>query len=219
MFPPKPKPPLAKINNAKIGKNKKNEKIRKVKLTKGINAHKKYILLKPQVINSITINNSETIVHNRYNKTKKEINSKNDNKIINEVSVNPDYNIININPNISYYNNYKDSFNTKKQKINSIKYSNNMKEDGNNTNIYNIFSCDKKSSINNFVYKPEEKILFSDKTYKTYAANKTQINNNKVKEKMNTGNNIDQSKRYKKFNMNKLRQIILMQDKKYSLSP
>ena len=168
---------------------------------------------------SITINNSETIVHNRYNKTKKEINSKNDNKIINEVSVNPDYNIININPNISYYNNYKDSFNTKKQKINSIKYSNNMKEDGNNTNIYNIFSCDKKSSINNFVYKPEEKILFSDKTYKTYAANKTQINNNKVKEKMNAGNNIDQSKRYKKFNMNKLRQIILMQDKKYSLSP
>ena len=94
-----------------------------------------------------------------------------------------------------------------------------MKEDGNNTNIYNIFSCDEKSSLNNFVYKPEEKILFSDKTYKTYAANKTQINNNKVKEKMNTGNNIDQSKRYKKFNMNKLRQIILMQDKKYSLSP
>ena len=84
-----------KINKAKIGKNKKNEKIRRIKLTKDISVHKKYILLKPQVINSITINNSETIVYNRYNKTKKEINSKNDNKIINEISVNPDYNIIN----------------------------------------------------------------------------------------------------------------------------
>ena len=202
-------------------KNKKNEKSENKESTQGItlskklNKNKRYITLKPQPINSITIDNSEN-----YSVNNKEINNNGTNKIINELSVNPDYNIININPNISYFNNYEESFFSEGKKINSIKHSKNIIKNNVKKNHTYIFSYDKKSKSKNFIDKSKDKKLYCipEVLDKTYAIKNKQINN-KALDTLKEDNISECQKKFRKIKIHKMRQVVSFHDKKFPLSP
>ena len=220
---------LSNNNNKFENRNKKNKNINlnKVKLCKSLSNKKGYKLLKPQVINNITINNNKNLLYNDYKKLKikKDIlinnNNINSKKIINNLSENSDFNIININSNISYLNNNDDSFFRQNQNNNSIKKNGNknlnIKSNKNNKkNIpYNIYSYNKKSKI---FEKTKEKNLSS---IPEISENKIIYNQERIDSKESPlidNKNKDFSKKFIKIPINKMKQTPSFHEKKMFLS-
>ena len=207
-------------NGVRNLKKDKSENINQIKLSKSLCNRKEYKSLKPQVINSISINNIQNNLYNDYNIFQNQLN-KDSKKIINDQSINPDCNIININPNISYFNNYNDSFFSQKQNINSLKKIINCKTK-NKTNKKNVtftfLSYNKKPKANNFIEKTKEKNLISinDITQKSYVTNPKSNNSDLEYLKNKT---IKQLKKIKKIPIKNITQFTPFHDKKCSLSP
>ena len=161
-------------NKINIINNKKDKNIffSKTKINKSRSKENGYKLLKPQVNENITFNNSHNIIYKNNNKNNNKMKKGNSiliDKSINTLSINMDNNIINKNQNISYLKNEDESFFSDRSRINSSKYIKNYLANNKtlyNNNIYynnipsNIYSYTKKSKINNSI-ESKKKSLFS----------------------------------------------------------
>ena len=200
-------------NKNKINSNKKNKIINYEKFNKNktLWKEKRYKSLKPQIINSLTIDDNQ----NNYNEYKN-VNNINDflRKTVNSIPINISCNS-NLNYNNSIYNSKtrKNSSNHKKD----LKISRSIS----NKNNYNIFSYSKKPKIANCFEESWKKNLFSiqevsEKINNTENSEKKKIYNHDLYIVNNS--QIGASKRFRKIPIHHLKKFF-SQNKKYSLSP